>query len=357
MEAVDRTGVLLLNVGTPSEPTTQSVRRYLREFLGDPRVLDLPAPLRWMLLNFIILPTRPAKSAAAYRKVWRPDGSPLRVFCESLRSRLQDSLGSGFQVELAMRYGQPSIHSALEKLRRAGCARLAVLPLYPQYASSSTGTSLEAVYRELAQSWNVPSVRVLPPFHGEPAFLDAAAAVAKPVLDAARVEYLLVSFHGLPERHILRSDPSGVHCLKSETCCDAPVPENRFCYRFQSHETARQLTARLGFGPERHGVSFQSRLGTTPWLRPFTDLVVPALAKRGIRRLGIICPSFVADCLETLEEIGIRAREAFVAVGGEELTLVPCLNDDPRWVAYLAEWTRSADPELRSTMPILKQPA
>jgi ferrochelatase len=336
-EIGQRVGVLLLNVGTPDEPSTSSVRRYLREFLSDPRVVDLPAPMRWLLLNVFILPFRPAKSAAAYRKIWTEQGSPLAVNSRALRDGLQVALGDGYWVETAMRYGNPRLSEALEQFVSEGVTELVVVPVYPQYAASSTGTSLAAVYEQLSKRWNIPAVRVIPPFYDLPGFLHAFEAVAKPVLQSARPDHLLVSFHGLPERHIRKSDLIGTHCLQSEDCCDVVVPANRFCYRAQSFQTARALAHRLGFDAEHFSVSFQSRLGRTPWIQPFTDLVIPELAKKGVRRLAVLCPSFVADCLETLEEIGIRASESFIAAGGEKLTLVPSLNGHPIWVHALAE--------------------
>jgi ferrochelatase len=329
-----------MNVGTPNAPTTGAVRRYLREFLSDPRVLDIPAPLRFLLLNAVILPFRPRRSAEAYKKIWTPAGSPLLEHSEALRAGLQTALGNDFVVELGMRYGEPNFQGALDRLGHEGVTELVLVPLYPQYAGSSTGTSLEAVFRQLAPTWNVATVRTLRPFYEDPLFLDAVTRVSRPVFDKAAVGHVLFSFHGLPERQIHRSDVTGTHCLASKTCCDVPVAANRFCYRFQAFQTARALAARLNLPPERWSVAFQSRLGRTPWIRPYTDEVVPSLAHAGVRRLGVLCPSFVADCLETLEEVGIRAREAFLAAGGETLALAPCVNGDGGGVEGLARWVR-----------------
>jgi ferrochelatase len=305
-------------------------------------VLDIPGPQRFLLLNGAILPFRPRRSAAAYKKIWLPKGSPLLHHSEALRAALQSALGEGFIVELGMRYGQPSLRAALGRLVSQGVTQLLVAPLYPQYAGSSTGTSLEAVFRQLSADWNVAAVRTLPPFYRDDAFLSSVVRVAAPVLSEAKVEHVLFSFHGLPERQIRRSDVTGTHCLASQSCCDVPVRGNRFCYRFQAFETARALATRLGLTPERWSVAFQSRLGRTPWIRPYTDVVVPELARSGVRRLGVLCPSFVADCLETLEEVGIRARESFQAAGGETLALVPCVNAEPGWVEGLASWVRQS---------------
>ncbi len=336
----ERQGLLLVNLGTPDAPETGAVRRYLREFLFDPRVLDIPAPLRWGLLELLILPTRPARSAQAYRKVWTEAGSPLLVHGRALAAQLAHALGPQWVVELGMRYGNPSLASALEKLAAAGARTITLLPLYPQYASSSTGSTLERVQQLSGAAWNVPALRVVQPFFDHPAFLDAWVEVARPVLAQAQPDHVLFSFHGLPERQVLKSDVSGKHCLQSAGCCDVAVPENRWCYRAQCFSTARSLAGRLGVKAEDFTVSFQSRLGRTPWLKPYTDLLLPELVQKGVRRLAVLCPAFVADCLETLEEIGIRAQQDFLRAGGESLTLVPSLNAHPAWVRALVQMVR-----------------
>jgi ferrochelatase len=237
-----QTGVLLVNLGTPDAPQAAEVRRYLREFLSDPRVLDISPLGRWLLLNLIILPTRPARSAEAYRKIWRADGSPLLVHSRALAERVRAALPD-LPVELAMRYGTPSIAAGLAALRDRGCDRIVVLPLYPQYAASSTGSTAEAVYRAAAALWNTPYITVVPPFYDHPGFIDAFAAVGAPVLADLQPDHVLYSFHGLPERHMHKSDMSGAHCLRSADCCAAIVAANRHCYRAQCHATARALTA------------------------------------------------------------------------------------------------------------------
>jgi ferrochelatase len=334
-------GLLLVNLGTPDEPTAPAVRRYLREFLSDPRVLDIGAVGRAALLNLVILPRRPAQSAEAYRKIWDAErGSPLLFHGRDLAAAAQASLGAGWRVELAMRYGEPSIPDALERLR--GVDHLVVFPLYPQYAASSTGSSLEAVYRVAAPRWNVPAIASVPAFYDEPGFIAAFAAVGRPALAELRADHVLMSFHGLPERHMRKSDesPGQNHCLASPGCCDAIGDANRNCYRAQCYATARALAAALELGADGYDVSFQSRLGRTPWIQPYTDHVLPALASRGVKRLAVFCPAFVADCLETLEEIGIRAREQFRGAGGEELALVPSLNASSGWVETVAALAR-----------------
>ncbi|WP_224241603.1 ferrochelatase [Hyalangium gracile] len=336
-------GLLLVNLGTPDAPESGPVRRYLREFLNDPRVVDIHPVGRWMLLNLIILPVRPARSAEAYRKVWTEQGSPLLVHSKALAAAVTERLQGEYEVELAMRYGNPSLPSAVQALRSRGVREFILLPLYPQEATSSTSSTLARAYEVLADAWDVAGVRVVPAFHDHPGFLDAFAEVARPVIAEARADHVLFSYHGLPERHMRKSDPSGRHCLASAGCCDVLTDVNRHCYRAQCFATTRALAQRLGLSPEAHTVSFQSRLGRTPWIQPYTDLVLPELAKRGVKRLAVMCPAFVADCLETLEEVGMRAREQFLACGGESLTLVPSLNAHPTWVDAVVRLVREAD--------------
>lgn len=324
------TGLVLINLGTPDAPTTPAVRRYLREFLSDPRVIDINPIGRALLLNLIILPLRPKKSAHAYRSIWDPErGSPLLAHSKDLAARVQDKLGDAWRVELAMRYGTPSIASALDTLRAADVERIVVLPLYPQYAASSTATSVARVMELVGARWDTVPLDIVPAFYDDQGFLGAFAQVAAPVLADARPDHVLFSFHGLPERQIRKSDPSGTHCLR-DGCCERISVANRGCYRAQCYATARELAARLSLTD--YTVCFQSRLGRSPWIRPHTDVLIDQLAKQGTKRLAVLCPAFVADCLETVEEIGIRARAQFKAAGGEELVLVPSLNASPAWI-------------------------
>ena len=335
--AFRKRGLLLVNLGTPDAPESGPVRRYLREFLSDPRVIDINPIGRWLLLNLIILPTRPAKSAHAYRQVWTKEGSPLLVIGRDHARAVQAAVGDRFEVELAMRYGNPSIAAGIEALHARGITELVVLPLYPQYAASSVASTQDEVMRVLAAKWDTTPVSFVPPFYDDDGFLSAFTSVAKTALADTRADHVLFSFHGLPERQIQKSDPSGSHCLRSQTCCDAIGPANHRCYRAQSFATARMLAERLGLPREQWSVSFQSRLGRTPWIQPFTDLVIPELAKKGVKRLAVMVPSFVADCLETLEEINIRARQSFLDAGGEAFIFVPSLNADPAWVKATVE--------------------
>lgn len=335
-----KTGCLLINLGTPEAPTPKKVRAYLRQFLSDPRVVDLPALGRFLLLNLVILPFRPRKSAEAYRQIWTEAGSPLLVHSRQLASRVQQALGPEVPVELGMRYGTPSIEEALGKLRAQGVDRLVILPLFPQYASSTTGTALEEVYRIVGSWWHMPAIRVVEPFFDHAGFIRAFEHVGTPHLASFAPDHVLFSFHGLPERHVTRGDDSGSHCLASSGCCDRLTTVNQSCYRAQCFATARRLAQALDLPGDRYSVSFQSRLGRTPWIKPYTDEALEALAKGGVKRLAVMCPAFTADCLETLEEIGQRAREAFREHGGEDLALVPSLNAHPSWVEAVVDLVR-----------------
>ncbi len=339
-----RTGLLLVNLGTPAAPRTREVRTYLREFLSDPRVLDMPALGRALLLYGVILPFRPSKSAEAYRKVWTDRGSPVLFHGLDLAAKVRGALGPEIPVELAMRYQRPSIAGVLDKLRAERVDRIVAMPLFPHYSSAAWGSAAEKVALEASRRWNVPALQFVPPFYEHPAFLEALARTARPALSAFRPDRVLVSFHGLPERQVRKSDESaaGDHCLASAGCCDSIGAANRHCYRAQCFATARGVAARLGLEPDRYEVTFQSRLGRTPWIRPYTDERVRELAGAGVKRLAVLCPAFVADCLETLEEIGIRARDDFRAHGGEELLLVPALNARDVWVDALIQIVRDA---------------
>ncbi len=335
-------GVLLVNVGTPDAPRSSEVRRYLREFLSDPRVLDTNAAARFLLLRLVILPFRPRRSAEAYRKIWTPRGSPLLVHGRAFRDALETRLGNDYAVALAMRYGSPSIAEALRELREKECGRIVVFPLYPQFASSTTGSTLEKAYRLATPLWTVPSIAAVPPFYSDPGFIGAFAETGRTALAALEPEHVLFSFHGLPERQVRRSDRTGRHCLRSPGCCDRIVAANRDCYRAQCFETARLLSDALALDPHAWSVAFQSRLGLVPWIGPSTDREIAERARMGARRMAVFCPAFVADCLETLEEIGIRGAASFREAGGETLHLVPSLNGSASWADAAARLVRRA---------------
>lgn len=336
MQHNGKTGILLINTGSPNEPTVPATRAFLAEFLSDPYVMDMPAPMRWLLLNALILPCRPRRSAEVYRRIWTPAGSPLRVGMEKLKTGLQARLPEA-EIVVAVRYGCPSIREGLGALAARGVNRIVVAPLYPQYAAATTGSALSAVYRHAAGRWNVPSLSVLPPFYAAPEFVDAWVAVARPLLDAFRPGHVLLSYHGLPERHIRKGDPSGAHCLKRPDCCDDIGDANRFCYRAQCVATTRAVAERFGWTPDAYTVCFQSRMERrTPWLQPATADTLQQLLDRGVKRVAVLCPSFVVDCLETIEDIGMTARDHFLARGGEAFEWIPSLNDHPVWLDALA---------------------
>ncbi len=336
-----RTGILLLNLGSPESPGTGDVRRYLREFLSDPFVLDMPAFLRRALLELVILPFRPQRSAAAYEKIWTPEGSPLLVHSRALCAGLATALGEGYVVELGMRYGTPSIRGALIRLSGADVARILAVPLYPQYSTATTGSTLAALEAEFEEHPELPPIECLSPFFSDPGFVRAWTEVARPELESFSPDYVLFSYHGLPVRQLTNADARGGVCRPRTDCCDAIGAANRLCYRAQCFATTRAVAAALSLAPKRHCVAFQSRLGGGQWIRPYTDQVLPELAASGHRRIAVLCPTFVADCLESLEEIGIRARAQWQELGGDALHLVPCLNAHPAWVEALASRLRA----------------
>jgi ferrochelatase len=331
--------VLLVNLGSPNSTRVGDVRRYLREFLGDERVLDLPAPARWLLLEGIILRTRPKKSAHAYEQIWTKDGSPLILTSRRVQAKLAAQLGPDTPVYLAMRYGQPSIASILTQMVADGVKEVLLFPQYPHYAMSSWETVVVKVYEEAARL--APDLRVecVQPFYGDADYIEALHTVAAPFL-AQPHDYVLFSYHGIPERHLRKADSSKGHCTVVKDCCTTCSPVHATCYRAQCLATTRALVARAGISAEKHSVSFQSRLAGEPWLTPFTDHELVRLAQAGRKRLLILCPAFVADCLETIEEISGEGKETFLGAGGESFTQIPCLNDHQAFVDFLASRVR-----------------
>jgi len=327
-----RRAVLLVNLGSPDSPTEQDVRRYLREFLMDGRVLDAPWPIRYCVVHFTILPSRPRESAHAYSKIWTEEGSPLVVTSRHVRERLQQRLS--IPVELAMRYQNPSIESAVRSLAAQGVTETFLIPLFPHYAMSSYETAVVRVQDVARRVSPGMTITVMPPYYDHPDYIGALVASARHVL-AEPHDHVLFSFHGLPERHMRKADPTGNHCLVSPDCCSTPSVAHKTCYRAQCFKTVRDFVASAGIPSGKYSVSFQSRLGREPWMQPYTDEVLVQLAQSGIRKLLVLCPAFVADCLETLEEIGIRGKESFLNAGGEALTLVPCMNEHPLWIDAL----------------------
>jgi len=328
--------VLLVNLGSPDSTSVGDVRRYLNEFLMDGRVIDTP----WLLRRFIvgmILIDRPKESAHAYEKIWTKEGSPLVVTSRNVRERLQDRVI--IPVELAMRYQNPSIESALCSLAKQKVDETLLIPLFPHYAMSSYETAVVRV-QQLARKL-APGMKfeVQPPYGDAPDYIAALAASAANHLEAG-YDHLLFSFHGIPERHLRKSDPTGGHCLATPDCCEGAGPALATCYRAQCFKTVAAMVKQAGVPAGKFSVSFQSRLGRDPWLKPYTDFELAALPGRGVKNLLVICPAFVSDCLETLEEIGLRGRETFLAAGGKEFAQIPCLNEHPLWIAALEKMVR-----------------
>lgn len=339
------TGVLLVNLGTPDSTSIPDVRRYLEEFLGDPRVLELPRFARWLLLYAFILPFRPRKTAAAYAKIWTKSGSPLLRASLELADALEARLGDDYRVELAMRYGTPAIPSALARLIEVPVARVLVIPLFPQYASATTGSALEAVFSSRAEIPLPLPIRSLPAFYEQDAFVGTLARLAGEAMEKSAAEHVVMSFHGLPVSQIRHGDPTGHTCLEDPECCAAIGRRNPTCYRAHCFATARAIAAALALDADAWSIAFQSRMGPKAWIGPHLTDHLGTLATQGIRRIAVICPSFVSDCLETLEEIGIRAREDWLELGGEKLVLVPCVNADPDFVDGFGRWIEEAATE------------
>ena len=333
-------GILLVNLGSPDSTRVKDVRTYLDEFLMDERVIDIPWMWRRLLLSAIILPTRPKKSAEAYEAIWQDTGSPLVYISEQVRDRVQ--LRTEAPVALAMRYGNPSIRKGLEELRKKGVAEVRLVPLYPHYAISSYETVVVKVQQELKHmGWDIP-LKVLPPFYDDPGYIKALVTSAE---EALQQDYdkIIFSYHGIPERHLLKPDPTQSHCLKVEDCCEKPSQAHHYCYRHQVFATTRAFVKAAGIPEDKYMVTFQSRLGRTPWLKPYTDLVLEELPGQGVKKVLVICPSFVSDCLETLEEIAIRAQEDFLKAGGETLVPIACMNTHPLWIETLSQWIHEDD--------------
>jgi ferrochelatase len=329
-------GVLLVNLGTPDSPEVKDVRKYLDEFLMDERVIDIPAFNRNLLVRGIIVPFRSPKTAKLYKEIWDEKGSPLLYFSEVQLALVREQLGPDYQVELAMRYQSPSIETALSKLRAGQVDSIRVLPLFPQYASASTGSVIQKVMGIVCKWPTIPNVSFVNSFHDNELMIEAFADNAKKY-QPETYDHVLFSFHGLPERQLIKCDDSGKHCLKSADCCSKLTDVNQFCYSAQSHDTARLIAAELNIPKEKYSVCFQSRLGKEPWVQPYTSDVLTDLAAKGNKRLLVFCPAFVADCLETLYEVTVEYGEEFKKLGGEEVQLVASLNDNPKWIQAMVQ--------------------
>ncbi len=343
---MSKQAALLLNLGSPDSASVPDVRRYLRQFLMDGRVIDAPWPIRLGIVYGCILPFRPKQSAEAYEKIWLPEGSPLIVTSKKVQAELQRRLT--IPVELAMRYQNPSIASAIRTLRNQRVSELLVIPMFPHYAMSSFETAAERV-REVARRLAPKiTVRIAEPYYNDLDYIDALVASASDYLERG-YDSLLFSFHGIPERHLRKTDPTCSHCLRVEDCCQRPSQASGRCYRVQCFKTVEAFVKEAHV--IKYSVAFQSRLGKEPWLQPYTDRELVRLAQDGVKKLLVICPAFVADCLETLEEIGMRGRETFLQAGGEEFTLIPCLNDHRRWIDALANMVSRFQIRMAATHP------
>ncbi len=332
-------GVLLVNLGSPDSPKPKDVKKYLGEFLMDERVIDVPLWARTLIVKGIILNTRPKASAAAYKRIWWEDGSPLIVISERLQDKIQDKVD--IPIGLAMRYGSMTIKKGLQELVNKGVEEVLLFPLYPQFAMATTETIL--VLAKEVQERNFPDLKIesVPAFYNKPDYIEVLANSITESLKDTSYEHLLFSYHGVPERHIRKSDITKSHCKIDGDCCSAPSKAHQFCYRHQCFEVTRLVAERLQLKPETFSSSFQSRLGFDPWLQPYTDLTIERLGKEGIKKMAIVTPAFVSDCLETLEEIAIEGKEIFKEMGGEYFSTVPCLNDNNEWTNLLVKWINS----------------
>ncbi len=330
-----KTGVLLVNLGTPDSPKTKDVMKYLTQFLNDPRVIDILPLARLILVNLIIVPFRSAKSAKLYKEIWTSNGSPLLYHTSQVTQELQQSLGADYVVDFAMRYQSPSLESVMSKFQKLEIKKLIILPLYPQYASSSTGSSIQRAL-EIVSKWEVvPQIETVSEFFSNPKFINTIADIASKY-NHNDFDHVVFSFHGLPERHIRKGDKSCT-CLASDSCCNTINQNNYYCYRAEAFATARLIAEKLNIPSERYTVSFQSRLGRDPWIKPYSDYVIIDKAKAGAKKLLVFSPAFVADCLETIYEIGVEYQEIFEEHGGEKIQLVESLNTHPMWVETLKE--------------------
>ncbi len=327
-----RKGLIIVNLGTPEDCSVKSVRSYLKEFLSDARVITLPSVLRWLLVNCIILPTRPKQSAHAYKKIWQNNGSPLMINSNELKQSLQIALEDSYDVVLAMRYGKPSIKDALKTLENHN--HISVLPLFPQYASATTGSIIEHVFQLTKNKTTFPNLNIIRDFYHEPAFFKSQAAIIDKYLQED--DHLLLSYHGLPENQLTKAGckkGDKFHCNNLSSCLSG-------CYLSQCVKTSQLIQRELKLNSTQITTSFQSRLGRTPWIKPYTDEMLVKLRNKNIENIAVACPSFVSDCLETLEEIGIQAKEQWQSLGGKRLQLIPCLNSDEQWVKGLAEFIK-----------------
>jgi ferrochelatase len=339
--SIGKTGVLIVNLGTPDSPSTPDVRKYLREFLMDGRVVDFPFIPRWMLVNLIIAPFRAPKSAKIYKEVWTEEGSPLKVYGFAVEKMLQEQLGDDYVVKLAMRYQSPSIEAGMKHLQHLGLSKIIIVPFFPQYASATTGSIYEEVMR-LFTKWQVmPELRFVNRFLDHPKFLEGFVRLGRKYVAEHEYDHYVFSYHGLPERQIRKGDVTKNQC-KLGSCCDTLNKDNQHCYRAQCFETTRLLVKELGVPEGKYTTCFQSRLGRDPWIKPYTEDLVKELPKRGDKNVLVFSPAFVSDCLETTIEVGEEYKEIFEEEGGEHWQLVESLNDSELWVEALVDIVKEA---------------
>lgn len=329
-------GVLIVNLGTPDKPEKQEVKSYLGEFLMDKYVIDMSYLGRLLLVKGIILNTRPEKSAAAYKRIWTEDGSPLMIYTEALVDQIKKRVD--VPVEMGMRYNKPSINTALKALKNKGCDEVFVVSLYPQYAMSTTLTVEEKVMEEAKKIDPEMKVEFLAPFYNHPEYIEVLAEKVKAQMQAENGDYLLFSYHGIPVRHLIKTDCTAKHCMQVKNCCEVPSEAHSVCYRHQCLETTKAVAKYLGLNKDQYETSFQSRLGRAQWLTPYTAERLEALPKEGKKNIAVVTPSFLTDCLETLEEIGMEGKESFEENGGEAFKMISCLNADDQWADVLAKW-------------------
>ncbi|WP_439132449.1 ferrochelatase [Polaribacter sp.] len=333
-------GVLLVNLGSPDSTSTKDVRKYLDEFLMDERVIDVPYWLRVLLVRGIILNTRPKKSAKAYKKIWWDEGSPLIVLSERLLKKVRAK--TALPVSLAMRYGKPSIKTGLQELHDQGITDVLIVPLYPQHAMATTDTIMVLAEKLRKEFFSEMKLTHIPAFYHKKDYIKVLADSIQNYLKDKEWDKILFSYHGIPERHVRKSDITKSHCNPSDSenfaCCKTKSPAHEFCYKHQCYETTKQVVAYLGLEPHQYFVSFQSRLAGDPWLQPYTDKMIEKYPEEGVKKLAVVTPAFVSDCLETLEEIAMEGKEEFIKAGGEEFHAIPCINDNDDWVDVLVSW-------------------
>jgi ferrochelatase len=329
-------GILLVNLGSPDSTKTKDVRKYLDEFLMDERVIDIPYWKRYLLIKGIILNVRPKKSAAAYKKIWWEEGSPLVVLSERFTKKLEAKLD--IPVALGMRYGSMSIKNAIQELHDQGVEETLLIPLYPHYAMSSYETVVEKAKEVNREDFPNMKINSLPVFYNDPRYIKAMSTNIKNHLNGFDYDHLLFSYHGIPERHIFKSDTTKSHCKLDKSCCETPSNAHRTCYKHQCLETTRQIVEQLGLKEGTYSNSFQSRLLKDPWLKPYTDFELEKFPNEGKKKLAVVTPAFVSDCLETLEEIAMEGKEEFLKAGGESYKHIPCMNDNDDWVDVVYNW-------------------